>query len=173
MKKHGLIAKIVAATLVVALQALFVPVSAESQEAALSGTVVASGSLSPMPGVKLHAADPKTGTIYTSGVTGPDGSFEVRDLPSSTYELAVESGEVLYVVGTPVKLAPGEMQTVNVAVNSLLAPGEESTKKKNKGGTSVWNNPGVAAGIIVASAFVLGAIVNQGTKETGGSEHDL
>jgi hypothetical protein len=118
----------------------------------------------------IYAADPKTGEIYPSESTGESGTFTVESLPPSTYELAVGAEGALFVVGTPVKLAPGQTQNVSLAVNPEAAPSpQQSAKNQNKGGTSVWNNPLTAALIVAGSAILLGAIVNETTKDEDSS----
>jgi hypothetical protein len=164
MKKHGLTTKVLVTILVLSLQSLFIPVSAEGPSASLSGTVLSSETQAPLQGVKLHVGDPKTGKIYSSAATGEDGGFELSELPGATYELAVESDGGLYLVGTPVTLAPGQSSNVNVAINKEMAKSPQSAAGK-KGGTSIWNNPGMAAVIVVGSAFVLGALINEVTKD--------
>jgi hypothetical protein len=156
MTQHSLTKKVLATLLVLSLQSLFIPVSAEEQVAVLSGTVLSSENQTPLQGAKLHVGDPETGKVYSSPTIGESGSFEVRDLPPATYEVAVESDGHLYVVSTPVTLAPGQSQNVNVAVNQDMADPPGKNKKKRRGGTGVWENPATATLIIVAAAFFVG-----------------
>ena len=166
MKEHSTTMKVIATVLVLSLQAAFIPVQAETPTASISGTVLSAETQQPLPGARFYAADPNSGEIYQSGVTSEDGGFAVAGLPASTYQLAVESDGGLYLVGTPVKLAPGQTQDVNVAVNPEAAPSpEEAEKNKKKGGTGIWNNPLTAALIVAGAAIVLGVIVNETTKD--------
>ena len=166
MKQHSVTAKVLAVALVLSLQSLFMPVSADDQTASVSGTVLSSGTHEPLPGAKLYAADPKSGELFPSTTTGADGSFTVEGLPPSTYELAVESDGNLYLVGAPLTLAPGQTQNVNVAINPQgAASPEEQEKEKHRGGTGIWNNPLTAALVIAGAAIVLGVIINEATKD--------
>jgi hypothetical protein len=170
MKKHSLTTKVLAAALVLSLQSMFIPVSAEVQTASISGTVLSSETQEPLAGATIYAADPKTGEIYPSGSTDESGAFAVKSLPPSTYEVAVEAEGSLFLVGTPVRLAPGQTQNVSLAVNPESAPSPQQAQKKgNRGGTSVWNNPLTAALIVAGSAVLLGAIVNETTKDEDSS----
>jgi len=160
MTQHSLTKKVLATILVLSLQSLFIPVSAGEQEAVLSGTVLSSVTQTPLQGAKLHVGDPKTGKIYSAPIAGETGDFEVRDLPAATYEVAVESDGYLYVVGTPLTLAPGQSQNVNVAVNQEIADPPQQ-KKKRRGGTGVWENPAMATLIIVFAAFATGYAIQE------------
>jgi hypothetical protein len=166
MKENSLAMKVIATALVLSLQASFIPVSADDRTASISGTVLSVDTQQPLPGARFYAADPKSGEIYQSGVTETDGTFSVDGLPASTYELAVESEGALYLVGTPVKLAPGQSQDLSVAVNEEAAPSPEELDQKNKkGGAGIWNNPLTAALIVTGAAILLGVIINETTKD--------
>ncbi|HZN54027.1 MAG TPA: hypothetical protein VFB67_01785 [Candidatus Polarisedimenticolaceae bacterium] len=95
-----------------------------------------------------------------------DGTFRLSDLPAGPAELAIETSEGLYVVDTPVAIAPGSTREVQLALggrqdSSDLPPGEKE-KKRRKGG--VWANPVTATMIVVGSAIVVGVLVNSLTS---------
>ena len=164
MLKRSPFERVVATILTLALPLLFVPAVSAQDTARLTGTVLSSQTDAAMAGVKLHAGDPATGKIYSSGVTGPDGSFQVDALPASTYELAVEVDGNFFVVRTPVQIAPGQSQDVTVAVNpETAAPSPEELEKK--GGKGLWNNPLTAGGIVIVSAVLAGVLIDSATDD--------
>jgi hypothetical protein len=97
-----------------------------------------------------------------------DGSFTVNDIPAGTVELAVETSEGLYVVHTPVAIAPGTTRTLQLALggrqDTSQPPPADDTKKKKKTPGGVWANPLYATLIVVGSAIVVGVLVNELTK---------
>jgi len=159
------VARCVAAALVVALGVPLAPMAgAATQAASLGGRVVTAGTEAPLAGARVHVGDESASRIVTSGVTGEDGAFEVAGLPPAAYQLAVESGGGLYVVGTPLKLAPGERRSVQLAVSQEPAAAEEKDKeKKKKSLAALWNNPLVATAAVVGVAVIVGLIVGKST----------
>jgi hypothetical protein len=95
----------------------------------------------------------------------PDGSFRVDEIPGGPAEVAIETSEGLYVVATPITIAPGTTRRVQLAFggrqDTSAPPPPE--KKKKRGG--VWANPLSASLIIVGSAIVLGLAVDQLTPQ--------
>ena len=116
---------------------------------------------------RVAGVDPKTGEVYTSGPSDSEGNYELTNVPASTYEVAVEADGGLYLVQSPLKLAPGQMQSVNLAVNAQMAddPAAEQEKTKRRGGTGVWNNPATAALIVIGAAVVLGLLIDAATDD--------
>jgi hypothetical protein len=168
MSQRSLPIQIVAAVLVVALQVPGLPTLASGEGAKLAGSILAFDEKAPVEGARLHAADPMTGRIYSSGSTGTDGKFEIGSLPSAAYELAVESDGHLFVVGAPVRLAPGQTQSVQVAIDPRIDPQvapPPQSEEDRRTGTGVWDNPLTAALIIVGSAVVLGLIIDQAASD--------
>jgi hypothetical protein len=98
-----------------------------------------------------------------------DGSFRVDGIPAGPVELAIETSEGLYVVATPVAIAPGTTRNVQLAFggrqdSSAPAPPEkEKTKKRG----SVWTNPASATLIIVGTAIVVGFAVDEFLHDAG------
>jgi hypothetical protein len=141
MMKQGMTTKLLATALVVSLQA-------------------------PLVGARLHVGDPKSGEVFSSGLTTEDGEFLVANLPAATYQLAVESNNGLYLVGTPVKLAPGQTRHVNVAVNPDTGSSPSEKKEANrKGIATLWNNPATAGILVIGFAVIVGALVDRATKD--------
>lgn len=164
--KHSPATRVLALVLVASLQALFIPASAAGETASLEGTVISSETDGPLPGVRLHAGDPKTGRVFTTRPTPSDGSFQLEELPAASYQLAVEIEGGLYVVESPLKLSPGQAQSVTVAINPQSAPSpEQEQEKKKKKGAGFWNNPVTAAAVVIGTATVLGLLIKEGTDD--------
>jgi hypothetical protein len=163
--------KLTAIAVIVALQGLGVPAGAAGPVGSrVAGSILSTPADTPIAGARLHLGDPRSGRVFTSEPSAPDGSFALAEVPPATYEVAVESNGGLYVVSTPLELAPGATRNLQVAV-APVAPGQmappppDPDAEKNKGGTSVWNNPATAALIVVGSAIVLGFLIKEGTDD--------
>lgn len=174
MSNLSLLPRILAAALIVSVQALYVPASAETAASSLEGTIVSATDHAPLGGVKLHAGDPKTGHIFSSQTTGDDGSFAVEGLPAAAYELAVEADGGLYMIRTPVQLAPGQKQNLTVAVNRKGDDEEDDDEAGAIPGggkihkATIWDNPGTAAGLVIGLAFLIGALIEDATDDPEG-----
>jgi len=151
-----------AVLLVASLPWLSIPVSAGEVAATLTGSIVRSADGSPLAGARLHVSDPKTGKIFSSPPATDDGAFTLAELPPSTYALAVESEGGLYLVGTPLQLAPAATRTVNLAVNpqSVLRDGEAESDDDDDEKWGFFENPLTATLIILGVATVLGIAVD-------------
>ena len=107
--------------------------------------------------------------VLIGGVSAPvaaDGSFRATGLPEGPTQLAIETSEGLYVVASPVTVAPGATRSIDLALGgredtSAPPPAEKEKKKKRAG---VWANPVSATLIIIGSAIVVGVAVDQLTK---------
>ncbi len=158
----------VSAALIVAVQALALPASAGAAPASLSGALVRATDQSPLVGAKLHVGNPETGAILTTAAADDKGSFAIAGLAPATYQLAVETDGGLYVVTTPVHLAPGQTRTVNVAVASTQDNGIDDDKPAAAAApakTSMWENPLTAALIVLGAAIVVGFVVDEATDD--------
>ena len=163
MSTHPTLSRLLSAGLIVSLPLLALPARSAGATATLSGSIVWAADQTPVAGSKLHAGDAKTGEIFSSAPAADNGSFALGDLPASTYELAVESNGGLYLVGTPLTLAPGTAQTLNLAVNRQSVPSydeEEEDPDKKKGGYRLWDNPLLATLVIVGFVAVIGLLLD-------------
>jgi len=108
-------------------------------------------------------------TVWVGAIPAPvaaDGSFEATGVPAGQSELAIETSEGLYVVATPVAIAPGTTRRIQLAYGGRQdssAPKPSENEKKKKGG-GFWANPLSATLIIVGSAIVVGFAINQLTQ---------
>ena len=143
-------------TLTLSILWLMIPASVAADTATLSGSNVLAANREPLVGARLHAADSRTGRVYSSEPAGLQGEFVVRELPASTYELAVESGGGLFVVQTPLQVAPG----ASLPVNLTVTPQPMSAKKddaKDKG--SILRNPLFATLASLGVATIIGLVL--------------
>jgi hypothetical protein len=112
---------------------------------------------------------PTAKTVWVGSIPAPvaaDGSFEATGVPAGQSELAIETSEGLYVVATPIAIAPGTTRRVQLAYGGRQdssAPKPAENEKKKKGG-GFWANPVTATLVIVGSAIVVGFAVNQLTE---------
>lgn len=135
---------------------------------ALAGeTGVLTGRVLPSTDGRLTAKNLWVGAKPTA--VAADGSFRVEGIPGGPAELAIETSEGLYVVATPVTIAPGTTRRVQLAFGgrqdtSPPAPPEKEKTKKRGG---IWANPASATLIIIGSAIVVGAAVDRITHTAG------
>jgi hypothetical protein len=170
MHPRSLPLKLTAIAVIVALQGLGVPAGAAGPSGSrVAGSILSTPAETPLAGARLHLGDPRSGRVFTSEPSAADGSFALAEVPPATYEVAVESNGGLYVVSTPVEVTPGATRNLQVAVAPVvpgqMAPPPDPDTEKNKGGTSVWNNPATAALIVVGSAIVLGFLIKEATDD--------
>ena len=159
MKAPRLSSEFLATVLILSLPWAALPASAADVGASLTGLIVRSGDQSPIPGAKLHAGDPETGRIFSSTPASDDGKFVLGDLPPSTYALAVESEGGLYVVETPLSLAPGTTRTLNLAVSPQPINRNTDDDDDDDGPWGFWENPLTAALVTAGIAIVLGVVI--------------
>lgn len=167
MNRHGAIQRILAACLIVSVQAFLVPSFAGSATSSLTGRVVLAGGNAPIGTGKVHVGDPRTGQIATADLSR-EGTFTVKGLAPGTYELAVETSGVMNVAANPILLGPDQNKAVQIAVDPRMAQtGDPMTddpaveeKKKKMSNTSFWNNPLTATAIVVVSAIVVGIAID-------------
>ncbi|HXV77642.1 MAG TPA: carboxypeptidase-like regulatory domain-containing protein [Candidatus Polarisedimenticolaceae bacterium] len=158
--------KLVAALVVVGLQGLAVPVMADKPTAEVRGSVLSATDQEPVAGARLHLSNPETGEFFSSAPTRDDGGFVIESVPVATYDAGVEHDGGLYVIESPVSIAPGQTQPLQVAIDEQLAPSpDEQEEQRKKSGTSVLNNPATAALLVLGAAIVLGVIIDAATDD--------
>ncbi len=162
MSTYPTLSRLLSTGLILSLPFLALPARSAGSTATLSGSIVWAADQTPLAGSRLHAGDAKTGEIFSSAPASDDGSFALAELPASTYELAVESDGGLYLVGTPLTLAPGTAQTVHLAVNRQPVPSydKEEDPDEKKGGYRLWDNPLLATLVIVGFVAVIGLLLD-------------
>jgi hypothetical protein len=175
MIQRNRMTNLLAAMLIVSVQALALPVSAGAAPASLTGALVHAADQTPLVGAKLHVGNPETGAIVTAAPTDAKGAFRVTGLEAATYELAVETAGGLYVVATPVRLAPGQARTLSVAIAATAAAADDDDDDKPGAAnapakTSLWENPLTAALIVLGGAIVVGYVVDEATDDDDESD---
>jgi hypothetical protein len=133
------------------------PASLAGESGVLTGRVL------PASDARIVAKTVWVGAIPAA--VAADGTFEAKGIPAGSSELAIETSEGLYVVATPVAIAPGTTRRVQLAFGGrqdTSAPPPPEKEKKKSGG--VWANPLSATLIIVGSAIVVGFAIDQLTQ---------
>jgi hypothetical protein len=119
-----------------------------------------------LPSADLRAVAKTVWVGAIPAAVAPDGSFRATGIPAGSSELAIETSEGLYVVATPVAIAPGTTRRIQLAYggrqDTSAPPPPENEKKKKSGG--VWANPLAASLIIVGSAIVVGFAIDELTQ---------
>ena len=112
---------------------------------------------------------PAAKTVWVGSIPAPvaaDGSFRAAGVPAGSSELAIETSKGVYVVATPVSIAPGVTRRIQLAYggrqDTSPPPPPEKEKKKKSGGA--WNNPLTATLIVIGSAIVVGVAIDQLTQ---------
>lgn len=160
----SVVGKLLVCVLIIALQSVYFPVSAEKEDATLTGTVILANEKTPLVGVTVYVGDPKTGEVYRSTATLEDGGFSIDNLPAATYEVAVEAEEGLYLIKTPISFDPGQNRALSIAVNRNSGSPAEVQKivaERN----SLFDNALTAAGAVVGIAFAIGWLLEESTDD--------
>jgi hypothetical protein len=156
-----------ATALILTLPGGLVPVGAAEPLATLTGSIVRATDDAPIPGARLHAGDPRTGRDFSTIPAGHDGSFALGDLPPSTYRLAVEADDGLYVVKTPIVMAPGMADTVHVSVHRFVERERDRDDDDSDDEFTFWDNPLTAALSFLGLAAVAGAVIGGKSEGSG------
>lgn len=159
MTRRSPFEKAIAFVTVVSLHLLILPAHG-GETASLSGNVFDSTAGSaPLSGARVHVGDPESGRFYQSGRTDRDGGFTLDGLPAAEYRVAVESEGGLYVVGVPVRLAPGQARSLQLAINPQTEP--PTTEDDDDGGVGFWHNPVTATLTVLGIAVALGFLIDE------------
>jgi len=135
--------------------------SSADRSGILSGRILVTGNGSAAKAVWL--ADPDGGTVLQTIPVAADGSFRSAPLGAGRVAIAVETGEGLYTVDTPVAIAPGASRSLSIALRGRQDTKPDQNQKK-KTGASIWNNPLVASLIVIGGAVVVGVAIDQLTN---------
>ncbi|MDH3626640.1 MAG: carboxypeptidase-like regulatory domain-containing protein [Acidobacteriota bacterium] len=157
MMKGTPVSRSLAVLVALALTVFGLPVFAEDG-VSLTGSVLESNSKTPIGRATVHVGDPVTGEVYSSTVTADDGSFSIDPVPAATYQIAVQRNNRLYVVDTPLELAPGETRSATLMVDEEIAPDPGTAAAASSGG--IWSNPMFASLLVIGGAFVLGIAID-------------
>lgn len=164
MKERGQVIKWTSIALALALgMGPLTSAFAADTGAAVTGHVVTAPDFSPMAGAKVHLANAKTGEVLTSPALDANGKFSVSGIKAGTYHVGIESNGTLYAVDAPIRLAPGQVRSLNLQVADKGAAGGE--KKKDKAGTPWYDQAWFPTLVIVGGVAAMGALVANSTDE--------
>jgi carboxypeptidase family protein len=140
------------------------PASIASSSGALEGRVVSGkGNAAPTAVWVATAARPQE---PQRTAVGENGSFRIDDVPAGTVELAVETADGMYLVDTPITLAPGATRQVQLALRGRENNPPPTPAPHKKTGT-LWDNPLTATLIVVGGAVVTGLIIDAVDDDDG------
>jgi len=87
----------------------------------LTGRIFVADGVTPRPGVVVKAANLSTSQVFTSTQTDKAGRYALAGLPSGRYQIAVETGEGLYVNQDRVPVLQGRKTLFSLALNPAAA----------------------------------------------------
>jgi hypothetical protein len=90
----------------------------------LSGRIFVADGVTPRAGVVVKAANLSTSQVFTSTRTDGSGHYALTGLPSGQYQIAVETGEGLYVNQDQVPVLKGRKTLFSLALNRGAAQDE-------------------------------------------------
>ncbi len=153
-----------------------IPTAAQEGQAGLRGVIYQTDGSSKQAGAKVTAINVKTRKQYVSNVTGEDGSYEVSGMPAGSYDVAIDTGEGMFIADNLVDLNQNQhlsvsysvqpMRPANRKVAGLEPPKGSATPvggfrgtgdaagELTGGGSSFWRSPG---GIVLISVLAVGA----------------
>lgn len=97
----------------------------------LTGRIFVADGVTPRPGVVVKAANLSTSQVFTSTRTDKSGRYALADLPSGRYQIAVETGEGLYVNQDRVPVLQGRKTLFSLALNPASAQEEPPAPPEN------------------------------------------
>lgn len=144
MKNRTIAALLVSAIVLLLLPSI--PAAAETTTGIIKGTLVDANGQA-MVGYKVTVID-STGAVHESLPTGPDGKYEVPDLPAGTYTYQIfdPSGKIV-----PVRIPPVELRA-GTAVSQPIAIVPRGGAGRGKGPLIAWLAGGGAAVAAIAIA---------------------
>jgi len=144
MKNRTIAALLVTAIVLLLLPSI--PAAAEATTGVIKGTLVDANGQA-MVGYKVTVVD-ATGAVHESVPTGPDGKYEVPDLPAGTYTYQIydPSGKIV-----PMRIPPVELRA-GTAVSQPIAIVPRRGAGRGKGPLIAWLVGGGAAVAVIAIA---------------------
>jgi len=112
--------------------ALLSPHASLAQEAGnsiLAGKLVEADGKTPLAGARMHVYHLSSEETYVSDPTGPDGKYQMEGLPFGYFDMAIETGEGMFVADQVVNLPPSGKVVVTLAVARF---GTEETRPEDE-----------------------------------------
>ena len=146
---------------------------------AIRGVIFKPDETSRLAGVVVTAINVKTGRRYGSNHTGENGAYEIAALPAGTYDLAIESGDHLYVTDALIDLAEGQRLYLSFSLQPKGAgappgePGQASINFTDPGAVTAAAEPAKkpkkkgfwkSAGGIALISILVGGVVAAGVS---------
>jgi hypothetical protein len=158
--------RLLALAVAASLAAPSIPAAAQARPATLAG-VIRGADRAPLQGARLLAVCGETGEIASSEPTAEDGNFTLDGLSAGSWELAVASGDTLFLVERSIHLVAGVTRRLEVAV----APPDAGAVAASRDELPMsWrNNPLVAAFIVFGAAIAVGILVESATEDEADS----
>ncbi len=103
--------------------------TARSESGYLTGRIFVADGVTPRAGVVVKAANLSTSQVFTSTQTDGSGRYSLTDLPSGQYQIAVETGEGLYVNQDQVPVLQGRKTLFSLALSPSTA--QENPPQEN------------------------------------------
>jgi len=97
----------------------------------LTGRIFVADGVTPRSGVVVKAANLSTSQIFTSTQTDKSGRYALADLPSGRYQIAVETGEGLYVNQDRVPVLQGRKTLFSLALNPVSVQDDTPVPPEN------------------------------------------
>ena len=172
MRSFGCFERVLSMCLVMAIGSIGMPAFASSVPAVLTGKVLRTGTGAPVQGAVVKLNHRIEGKTYASPQADKAGTYSIPDLPAGTYDLAIETAGGVFVVNSPVSLAPGEKREASFSLQPKSgaadepaaggsggkepAPEAKTTVKKTPWYASAW----FGAAVVVGSAVIVGVLLN-------------
>jgi hypothetical protein len=147
----------------------------------IRGVIYRADDTTRVPGATVTAINVKTGRRYTSNFTGDNGAYEVTGLPAGTYDIAIDSGDKVYLTDNLVDLAENQKLYLSYSVTGGEPAGADTPVFKGGakltftdpnsvpvaapgGKKSFWKRPG---GIAIISVLVAGVTAASVSAQQG------
>jgi hypothetical protein len=107
---------------------------AEEGLAAIRGVLYETDEITRLKGARVTAINVQTGRRYVSNFTGDNGAYEILGLPEGTYDIAIDTQQMVYVTGSLVDLAAKQWLYLSFSVKpkGTAAPGSPAPQGEAK-----------------------------------------
>jgi hypothetical protein len=164
-----------------------------AQEAPVEGNSTLSGKITgsdgkPLPGARVLAYHLSSEDIFSSEPTDSKGEYLIAGLPYGYFDLAVETGDGLFVANQVFNVAPGSKTAISMSLRTLAQaegtgeaqarvfpgasqePSGVAAVSEKLTGREFWRSPKGVAIIAGGGALVLLAIASGGSSSSSSPE---